>query len=110
MSETFTMTEEQTQQRRMEAVFAHEEAKDERSRLIFELKAIGRKAAKIAALAEAIENEPESPLQSEVPLLMLTQRDFEGMDFNTVRGVANSIAASRKKVADAAELRRIQRG
>jgi hypothetical protein len=110
MEQTYAISEDQAKQRRMEAVFSHEEAKDERARLILEAKALAARYRKIASLLDAIEVEPEFPLQSEAALLALSSRDYEGIGFETTRGLANSIAASRKKVADAAEVRRIHRG
>jgi hypothetical protein len=109
-NDQFAMTEEETKQRRMEAVYAHEEAKDQRAQLILEAKAIASRHSKLASILNAIEIEPEYPLQSEAALLTLSTRDYEGIGFESERRLANSIAASRKKVADAAEVRRIQRG
>jgi len=110
MDTQFAMTEEQARQRRMEAVYAHEEAKDERNRLILEAKAIGKRHGKLASMYAALEFDPECPAQSEAALLMLSAREYEGMGHEAERALNNSIAASRKKVGDAAEVRRIQRG
>ena len=110
MEQTFAISEDQAKQRRMEAVFAHEEAKDERARLILEGKRNAAQHRKLAAMWESIEDELEFPLQSEAALLMLSTRDYDGLGFELERGLAKAIAASRKKVADAAEARRVHRG
>lgn len=110
MEPTYTISEEQARQRRMEAIFSHEEAKDERARLILEGKRIAKQHRTLATMWEAIEDDPEFPLQSEAALLMLSMRDYEGLGFENERQLANAIATSRKAVADAAEVRRIHRG
>jgi hypothetical protein len=101
------MTETDIRAQRKEALFAHEEAKEARNRLILELKAAGKRAAKFAKMVEAIEYEAERPLHSEAGLLTMTPEDFAGVDHATIRALANSIAAARREVAETAEAKRI---
>lgn len=106
MNDEYVLTTEALRAQRMVIVFAHEEAKSELARLIFELKTIGKRGQKVTALVDAVEINPEYPEQSEVALLLLTLGDFEGFDQPTMRALANSIAGARKKVKDADEMRR----
>ena len=50
METTYAISEDQAKQRRMEAIFAHEEAKDERARLILEGKRIAKQHRTLAAM------------------------------------------------------------
>ena len=102
----FVMTEEEIRNQRKDALLAYEEATEKRNRLILKLRDIGRRAAALAVEIQAIEDDPEKPLQSEVRLLMLTQSAFDGIDHGTVRALANSIAAARKEVAEAIAAKR----
>jgi hypothetical protein len=104
------ITEDQARQQRMEAVYAHEEALNARARLVLAAKVVAERHRKLAALWEAIEDEPEYPLQSESPILMLCDRDYEWTGREAEKVLANSIAASRKKVSDTARVRRIHCG
>ena len=103
----FLMTDEEAREQRRNALFSHAEAQDQRNRLVLELKAIGRRARKLADLIEAIEVTPKNPLQSEAAVLMLNADAYAGIDHATVRAVANSIAASRREVIETAEAKRI---
>lgn len=103
----FLMTDEEARDQRRDALFAHVEAQERRNRLVLELKAIGRRARKLADLIEAVEFDPKNPLQSEAGLLMLADSDFAGIDRATIRAVSNSIAGSRREVIETAEAKRI---
>ena len=102
INDQYRMTAEDIRQQRKDAMFAEVEAREELSRLVLEMKVIGKRAAKIAALAQTVEDAPERPLHSEADLLMLTPDAFKGLDFETVRALANSIAGTRKEVIDTA--------
>ena len=84
---------------RVDAQVAYEEAREELASLIVALRTIGQRAARIAAVDQSIELDPEEPLQSEAELLMLATAQFEGIDFKTHRELGNAIVAARKQVA-----------
>jgi hypothetical protein len=84
---------------RVDAQVAYEEAREELASLIVALRTIGQRAARIAAVDQSIELDPEEPLQSEAELLMLAPAQFEGIDFKTHRELGNAIVAARKQVA-----------
>ena len=107
VGEHFLMTDEEARRQRSDALFSHAEAKEQRNRLVLELKAIGKRARKLADLIETVEFDPKNPLQSESGLLMLAESEYAGMDRATVRAVSNSIAASRREVIETAEAKRI---
>lgn len=67
--------------------------------MIVALGTIGQRTARIAAVDQSIELDPEEPLQSEAELLMLAPAQFEGIDFKTHRELGNAIVAARKQVA-----------
>jgi hypothetical protein len=104
------ITQDQAKQQRMEAVYTHEESVNARARLVLAAKTVAERHQKLANLWAAIEDEPDYPLQSEAPILALSDRDYEWTGRDAERALANSIAASRKKVADAARVRRIHCG
>jgi hypothetical protein len=103
----FLMTDEEAREQRRNALFSHAEAQEQRNRLVLELKTIGKRARRLAELIESVEIAPKNPLQSESALLMLDQGAYAGMDHATVRALSNSIAASRREIAETAEAKRI---
>jgi hypothetical protein len=89
---------------RIEAQAVYEESEERLATLIFEVNAIGRRAAKISTISRAIEVRPAEPLQSESKLLMLAPSDFENLKLDSIRELGNAIVVARREVAEAKAL------
>ena len=100
------MTDTERRRQRIDAQVAYEEAGAALAGLIFQLQTIGRRAGRIAALTGAIEIDPREPLKSESPLLMLSEAEYQDMDFATVRELTNQVVLARKEVTQAKTLAR----
>ena len=100
-NDRFVMTDEEVEQQRKDALYAHSQAVDELDRLILKAKTESKKLYKIAGLLGALEREPENPLREEVPILSLASSEYEGLiNMTTVKALANTIAAARRELAD----------
>jgi hypothetical protein len=106
MEATLPMTDDSRRRQRIDAQMAYEEATEFLAGLILKLKAISRRANRIATVTGAVEIDSPEPLQSESPLLLLSPAEYEGIDFDTVRELANTIVLARKEVTQAKALAR----
>ena len=101
------MTAEDIRQQKKDILFAYEEAKTTLSCLLLKATDCGRRHQKIGSMLRGLEFAPEQPERSESDLLLLSVADFQDLDFATIRALANSIAAARRELAEAAEAKRI---
>jgi hypothetical protein len=106
MEATFPMTNADLRKHGIEAQDAYEEALKTLAGLIFQLKTIGKRHGKVAALIGALELDPKDSLRSESPLLLLSEGEFEGIGHDSIRGLANAIVLARKEVNEARILAR----
>ncbi len=93
-------TDSDRRQIRISAQVLYEEALEHLSGLISQLKTVGERTRKINSLISAVRLDPDNPERSEANLLMLATGDYDGIDFDTVRNLGNSIAAARKDLRE----------
>jgi len=100
------MTDTDRRRQKVDAQFAYDEAVATVAGIILQLKTISRRAALIASRTGTIEVHVKDSLKSEGPLFALTDDDFEGIDFATIRELTDSLVLARKEVAGAEALAR----
>lgn len=102
----FVLTDEAQVRLKKDTLFEYEEARLELERLIQIARANGKKLAKVAGLLTGLEFAGDARV-SEVGLLTLPAMEYdEVLNLSEVKGLANTIAAARKRFADTAEKRR----
>jgi hypothetical protein len=106
MEATHPMTSAALRMHGIAAQDAYEEAEKTLAALIFQLKIIGKRHGRIAALIGAIELDPKDTLRSESSLLMLPESDFEGIGRDDIRELANSLVLARKELTESRILAR----
>ena len=106
MEATLPMTGAALRMHGIAAQDAYEEAEKTLAALIFQLKTIGKRQGRIAALIGSIELEPKDTLRSESPLLTLSESDFEGIGHEDIRELANAIVLARKELSESRILAR----
>lgn len=108
LNDRFVMTDEEVQQQRKDALFAHEEAKERCNQLILKAHTESRKLFKVANLLANLEADADDPLRAEAPLLSLAPAEYEGIvNMSTIRALANSIAVARRELSEAATAKRL---
>jgi len=102
----YILTDDERKNRKMNALFACDEAQKNLRRLIAEAKIASEKFRKVSKLLGALQVETDDPLRSEADVLTLSEMDFgDFVNVAAVKALANSIALTRRAIADAEEIK-----